>query len=196
MPDPTLSPSLPADHQSLTHTHTCTRTHTHTRTRLGMSGTNLRALLSPWHTPQPSGFFGNGHDYLPTSPVTTACTIYQRSDSNATKKDGEWVLFAVWAMAKEKKKVTSSKPQLWQDVSRDEKLAEGREGGASSWHLNSIGWQMRVAEEPSQGQSHEELMSLAAPRTFNFCREKSNDRKTKNPRESIACVGVLCMGSL
>lgn len=80
-------------------------THAHTRTRLGMSGTNPRALLSPWHTPQPSGFFGNGHDYLPTSPVTTACTIYQRSEpSNATKKDGEWVLFAVWAMAKEKKK--------------------------------------------------------------------------------------------
>lgn len=182
MPDPTLSPSLPADHQSLTHTHTCTRTHTHahTRTRLGMSGTNPRALLSPWHTPQPSGFFGNGHDYLPTSPVTTACTIYQRSEpSNATKKDGEWVLFAVWAMAKEKKKVTSSKPQLWQDVSRDEKLAEGREGGASSWHLNSIGWQMRVAQEPSQGQSHEELMSLAAPRTFNFAERKATTARRK-----------------
>lgn len=92
-----------------------------------------------------------------------------------------------------KKKVTSSKPQLWQDVSRDEKLAEGREGGASSWHLNSIGWQMRVAQEPSQGQSHDELMSLAAPRTFNFAERKAT---TKNPRESIACVGVLCMGFL
>lgn len=172
-------------------------THAHTRTRLGMSGTNPRALLSPWHTPQPSGFFGNGHDYLPTSPVTTACTIYQRSEpSNATKK--RWRVGPICSVGngKRKKKVTSSKPQLWQDVSRDEKLAEGREGRASSWHLNSIGWQMRVAEEPSQGQSHEELMSLAAPRTFNFCREKSNDRKTKNPRESIACVGVLCMGFL
>lgn len=99
MPDPQS-----AGRPSVSNTHTHIHTRTHARTRLGMSGTNPQALLSPWHRPEPLGFFGNGHDYLLTPPVTTACAIYQRSEPSDATEKGEWVLFAVAKGEKREKK--------------------------------------------------------------------------------------------
>lgn len=126
------------------HSHTCTHTHARTHTRLGMSGTNPQALLSPWHRPKPLGFSVMAttifcQHWTLSSPVPTACknpctnypdTPLKHRTEPSTKTNKGCVLSS---FCNAKKKInqefirliplTASKPQLWQDVSGNEKLA-------------------------------------------------------------------------
>lgn len=90
---------------------------------------------------------------------------------------------------------TSSKPQLWQDVSGDEKLTGGGRGedklhhgiltasGADGGHRGTLAGTVTL-------RKHEPV----CPKDIQLCGEKSKRPQDENPLESAECVGVVVHG--